>query len=271
MLEDGESQLDEWVELQVSGETSPPVEDDEQDLETPTILWVGAAFDTAASDELQFPATSTSRGPAAQESNSDTEVIESDAEDVLESSPVPSSKQTHVSLKESQFLPQVKPPSEEEEAFGVKGLEKLLNKLKLPVDIATPVIYYSLVNEGTTVSRALDPEPETVTKQSPTLVEEAEGSLDLLQDSQKISKDGDFPGADASEDFSHELFHSTAVSETTSAAHNETEKGNSEADQDACSSFQVLDPIEEPISVQGTLEKCCQRYTTKRGTKQEII
>lgn len=251
-VEDDESQLDEWVELQVSGETSPPLEGDDQDLETPTILWVGPAFGTAASDELQeqLPSTSPSSGRAAQESNSDTEVLESDTEDVLRSPSVHSSQQTPAaSLEESQLVARVKTPVEEEEMFGLKLLEKEApgNRLKLPVDIATPVIYYGLVNEGTPVAQALEPEPESAraTKQSPTLVEEAKAnpSLDLLQHREKIPK---------GEDFSQQLFHSSTVSESSTAAHEETEKGNSEPDPDACSSFQVRYPPEEPTSGQGT-------------------
>lgn len=253
ILEDEESPLDDWVELQVSGESSPPLEDNDQDLESPTILWVGPALETVGSDELQeqFPSASSSSGPTALEGSSDTEVIESDVEEVLHSCSVPSSKQTPASLEGTQFVPQVAPPNDEEET--------LVNQLELPVGFATPVVSYSPVNEGTTVSQALEPEPEsvqvenqdvTITEQSLTLVEEAEANLspDLLQDRKKISKD--LPGTTASEEL-------CTVSATTTATHEETEKGKGEPDQDTCSSFQVLHPIEEPTSVQGTLEKCC--------------
>lgn len=259
-LDDGESQLDEWVELQVSGETSPPLDGVDQDLETPTILWDGPAFETVASDELQELFPSASSALEDQESNSDAEVIEGDKEDVLHSSSVPVSQQTAVTLE------QVKPPLEEQETLEVKLLEtetQIEDKLKLPVDIAGLAIYYKLVNEETTVSQALDAEQECVkvetqdvtrtiairSEQSPNLVDAAEAILDL----DLHQEGGEFSGTTDSVDCSQELPHSSIVSETTTAVPEETEEGNSEPDQDACSSFQVLHPIEEPITVQGTL------------------
>lgn len=271
-LEDGESQLDEWVELQVSGETSPPIEDVDEDLETPTILWAGPAFETVASDELQeqFPSASTSSAPSAQESNNDTEVIKGDTEDVLHSFTVPVSQQTPVTLEESQFIRQVKPPLEEQEMLEVKMLEKEMqeDELELPVDIAGPVINHKLVNEETTISQALDLELESVkvetqdvtmtialrSEQSSTIVEAAEANLglDVHHDSEKMSKGGDVSGTTASADCSQELLHSSVVSETTTAVPEDTEEGNSEPDQDVCSSFEILHPIEELTVVQGT-------------------
>lgn len=267
-LEDGESQLDEWVELQVSGETSPPIEDVDEDLETPTILWAGPAFETVASDELQeqFPFASTSTAPSAQESNNDTEVIKGDTEDVLHSFSVPVSQQTPVTLEESQFIRQVKPPLEEQEMLEVKMLDKEMQEDKLELQVAGPVINHKLVNEETTISQALDPELESVkvenqdvtialrSEQSLTIVEAAEANrgLDVHHDSEKMSKGGDVSGTTASADCSQELLHSSVVSETTTAVPEDTEEGNSEPDLDACSSFEILHPIEEPSTVQGT-------------------
>lgn len=262
-LEDGESQLDEWVELQVSGEASPPLEAIDQDLETPTILWAGPAFETVASDELQeqFTSESASSDPTAHESN--TEVLEGDTDNVLHSSSVPESQQT--------FIPQVMPPLEEHEMLEVKMLDNdmQVDLLELPDDIAGPVTYYKIVNEETTVSRTLDPELESVliktqdvtrtialsSDQRPTIVEATEANLglDLHHDSEKISRSGGFSGTTASADCSRELLHSSIVSEPTTAFHEDTEEGNIEPDQDACASFEVLHPIEEPMTVQGTL------------------
>lgn len=268
-LEDGESQLDEWVELQVSGETSPPLEGVDQDLETPTILWAGPAIETVASEELQEIFPTASSALTAQDNN-DTEVVKGDTEDALHSSSVPASQQMPVTLEEFQFIQQVKSPLEEEEMLEVKMLQKetLVDKMKLPVDIAGPAIYDEFVNEETTVSQALDSEQESVkvesqdgtrtivirSEQSLTIVEASEANLglDLHQESEKIFKGGNFSGTTASVDCSQELLHSSLVSETTTAVPEETEEGNSEPAEDACSSFQVLHPIEEPTIVQGT-------------------
>lgn len=270
-LEDAESQLDEWVELQVSGETSPPLEDVDQDLETPTILWAGAAFETVALDELQklFPCAPSA--PTAQDSNNDPEGIKGATQHVLHSYSAPVSQQTPVTSKESQGIGQVRPPLEEEEISEVKMLEKetQVDRLKLPADFAGPAIYDELVNEETTVSSAFDPEQESVkmetqdvtttiairSEQSLTTGGAAEASLgpDLHQDSDKVSEGLDFLATTASADCSQQLLHSLAVSEMLTAVHEETEEGNSEPDQDACSFFQVLHPIEEPTIVQGTL------------------
>lgn len=227
-LEDAESQLDEWVELQVSGETSPPLEDVDQDLETPTILWAGAAFEAVALDELQEPCAPSA--PTVQDSNNDPEGIKGASQHVLHSFSAPVSQQTPVTSKESQGIEQVMPPLEEEEMLEVKILKKdtQVYKLKLPVYFAGPAIYDELVNEETTVSPAFDPEQES-------------------------AKSLDFLATTASADCSQQLLHSLAVSEMLTAVHEETEEGNSEPDQDACSFFQVLHPIEEPTIVQGTL------------------
>lgn len=211
-LEDRESQLDEWVELQVSGETSPPLEDIDQDMEAPTILWAGPAFGTVAPDELEELFPSASSAPTAQDSNNDTEGMKSDTEDVLYGYFAPVSHQMHVTLEKSQFIRQGKSPLEEEEMLEVKMLEKEMQVEKL-VSQAFDSEQESVKVEAHDVSRTSAIRSE----QSLTIVEAAEASLglDLHQDSTKISKGGDF--------------------------------------QDACSSFQVLHPIEELATVQGTL------------------
>lgn len=256
--EDGVTQLDEWVELEVSAETSPPIVGVHQDLETLTTL---EQFSSS------LISASASSSPTAQESNNDTKVIKSDTEDVFCSEPL--SQQTPVTLKKSQFIPHVKPPVEEEKMLEVKMLEKVdSTKLELSVDIAAPAFHYKVVNEETKVSQPSDPEPESdkvetqdVTRtpairpeQRPTLGEAAEPNLglDLLQDSEKISKSGDFSGTTASVECA-QLLQKSIAAEAATAVHKDTEEGNSETNQDACSSSRALHPIEEPTSAQGTL------------------
>lgn len=259
--EDGVTQLDEWVELEVSAETSPPIVGVHQDLETLTTL---EQFSSS------LISASASSSPTAQESHNDTKVIKSDTEDVFCSEPL--SQQTPVTLEKSQFIPHVKPPVEEEKMLEVKMLEKEKqvdsSKLELSVDIAAPAFHYKVVNEDTKVSQPSDPEPESdkvetqdVTRtpairpeQSPTLVEAAEPSLglDLLQDSEKISKGGDFSGTTASVECA-QLLQKSIAAEAATAVHKDTEEGNSETNQDACSSSRALHPIKEPTTAQGTL------------------
>lgn len=246
------------MELEVSAETSPPIVGVHQDLETLATL-------EQFSSSLISPSASSS--PTAQESNNDTKVIKSDTEDVFCSSSVPLSQQTPVTLEKSQFVPHVKPPVEEEKMLE-KEKQVDSTKLELSVDIAAPAVHYKVVNEETKVSQPSDPEPESdkveaqdVTRtsairpeQSPTLVEAAEPNLglDLLQDSEKISKGGDFSGTTASVECAQLLQKSTAA-EAATAVHKDTEEGNSETNQDACSSSRARHPIEEPTTAQGTL------------------
>lgn len=274
--EDGITQLDEWVELQVNDETSPLVVGVHQDLE----ILAGPSSVTVASDELQeqvpssLISASTSSPPPAEESNNDTKVIKCDTEVLSCSSSVPLSQQTPVTMEKFQFIPHAKPPVKEEKMLKVKMLEKEKRvdstKVELSVAIAAPAFQYEEVDEETKVSQPSDPEPESDKEetqdvirtpairpeQSPTLVEAAEPNLclNLLQDSKKISKGGDLSGTTASVECAQLLQESITAEATTAVQKDmDMEDGNNETNQDACSSSRSLLPMEEPTTAQGTL------------------
>lgn len=272
--EDGITQLDEWVELQVDDETSPLVVDVHQDLD----ILAGPSSVTVASDErqeqvpLSLISASASSPHPAEESNNVTEVIKGDTEVVSCSSSVPLSQQTPVTVEKSQFITHAKPPVEEEKMLEVKMLEKEKRvdstKVELSVGTVAPTFQNEEIDEETKVSQPSDPEPESdkektqdVTRtpairpeQSPTLGEEAEPNLglDLLQDSEKIAKGGDLSGTTASVECA-QLLQESIAAEATTAAQKDTEDGNDETNQDACSSSRALRPVEEPTTAQGTL------------------
>lgn len=276
--EDEATESDEWVELQVCAETLPHAAGVHQDLEILTTLLAGPSSAAVAPDELQeqFPSSlisaSASSPPTVQESNNDTKIIKGDTEDVFCGTSVPLSQQTPVTLEKSQFIPHVKPPAESENTLEVKMLKKEKQvdstKLELSVAIAAPAIHCEGVNEENQVSQPLDPEPESAKVETqdvtrapairpehgPTLVETAEPSLglDLLQDSEKISKYGDFSGTTASIECP-QLLQKSIAAEATAAVHHDTEEGNSDTNQDACSSSSALHSIDEPTATQGTL------------------
>lgn len=283
----------EFVELEVVSETSSPLVDVEEDLETLTTLLAAPASVAVASDELRELAPSSSSSatvssrPTLQEITNDTEVARGDAEDVFHGAYAPLSQQTPVTLEKSPFLPHLQSPAEEYMVLEVQMLEKEkqveASKVELTVDVAATAIHHQSESEERKGSDPLasgaGETPDVTrtpaaTNPGPTLAAAAEPRLcaGLLQDRGHIFKAGAFSGTTTSIECA-QLLPRSVVAEETIAVHEEKEEGNREANQGACSSSHVLLSREEPTTARGTSQKGWQmrRFLKCMETKAHLL